>query len=155
MRNRAGKDSDRWCHLTHLFIAGASVYIREPETRVAEVYQYFVSNRFINHSIIHELRNIPGTHCCVPQCINSGNGHVIYKTKTRAPVARHVTSSPRHELKSKFFIIFYFLILCLFDISALLLLLRVPVVILTNLYQGIRVTKHRNLIIEGCYEQMC
>ena len=103
---------------------------------------------------------MPGTHCYVPQSINSGNGHVIYKTKTRAPVAHHVTSSPRHEL-AEVKILYNFclpvLIRWLFDISALLLLLllQVSVIIFTHLYQGTRVTKHGNLIIEGCYEQMC
>ena len=31
-----------------------SVHSRETKTRVAEVYRYFVSNIFINHSIIIE-----------------------------------------------------------------------------------------------------
>ena len=35
--------------LTHQVIAGASVHSREPKARVAEVYPYFDSNRFINH----------------------------------------------------------------------------------------------------------
>ena len=34
------KDAVRWCHLTHQFIAGASVHSREPKARVAEVYTY-------------------------------------------------------------------------------------------------------------------
>ena len=58
--------------------------------------------------------------------------------------ARRVTSSPRHKLKSKFFKKMFFLILCLFDFSAILLLLvlQTPVVGFTNLYQSIRVTMH-------------
>ena len=52
MRNREEKDAVRWCHLTHQFIAGASVHSREPKTRVAELYRYFVSKRFINHRVI-------------------------------------------------------------------------------------------------------
>ena len=38
MRNRAEKDAVRWCHLTLQFIAGASVHIREPKTRVAPIF---------------------------------------------------------------------------------------------------------------------
>ena len=49
MTNCAEKDAVRWCHLTHQFIAGASVHSREPSRGV---YPYFVSKRFINHSIL-------------------------------------------------------------------------------------------------------
>ena len=70
MRNRAKETASRWRHLTHKFI------VENPETGVAEVYRYSASKRFINHSTIIELRNMPGTHCYVSQCIN-GNGHVI------------------------------------------------------------------------------
>ena len=52
MRNRAEKDAVRWGHLTYQFVAGASVHSREPKTRVAEVYPYFVSKIFIKPSII-------------------------------------------------------------------------------------------------------
>ena len=53
MRNRPEKDAVIWCHLTHQFIVGgASVHSRERKTRVAEVYPYFVTKRFINHIII-------------------------------------------------------------------------------------------------------
>ena len=37
---------------TYQFIAeGASVHSRDPKTRVAEVYRYFVSKRFINQLV--------------------------------------------------------------------------------------------------------
>ena len=52
---------------------------------------------------------MPGTYCYVPQCINMGNGHVINdhiqainNYASRAIDTFCVTSSPRHELKSKF-----------------------------------------------------
>ena len=48
MRNRAEKDAVRSCHLTH---ASVHTHSHEPKTRVAEVYPYFDSKRFINHSI--------------------------------------------------------------------------------------------------------
>ena len=52
MKNRVEEDAVRWCHLTHPFIGGgASFHSREPKTRVAEVYPYFVSKICINHSI--------------------------------------------------------------------------------------------------------
>ena len=38
MRNRAEKDAARWRHLTHEFIAGASVHSREPKTKVAPIF---------------------------------------------------------------------------------------------------------------------
>ena len=37
---------------TSVHRGGISSYSREPRTRVAEVYRYFVLKRFINHSII-------------------------------------------------------------------------------------------------------
>ena len=56
---------------------------------------------------------MPGTDCYVPQCINSGNGHVInvHLQAKNSCVSRVldtfcVTPSPRHELKSKFSILF-------------------------------------------------
>ena len=49
------------------------------------------------------------------------------------------------------------MILWLLDLSALLLLLvlQAPVEVFTTLYQSLHVTKHGNLIIDGCYELMC
>ena len=41
MRNRAETDAVRWCHLTHQFIAGASLHSHERKTRVADVYRHF------------------------------------------------------------------------------------------------------------------
>ena len=123
MRNRAEKDAIRWCHLTHQFIAVASVHSREPKTRVAEVYPYFVSKRFINHSI---CQTCPAH---IVMCINIGNGHVInehFRAKNSCvspPLDtfnlrhHHDTSSNQNQMFSSF------LILWLFDFSALLLLL--------------------------------
>ena len=71
--------------------ARSSVHSREPKTRVPEVYtyRYFGSKIFINHS----MRNMPGTHCYVPQCINRGNDHIIstiiFKPKTCKTAAIH------------------------------------------------------------------
>ena len=73
MRNRAAKYAVRWCHLTHQVIAGASVHSREPKSRVAQVYPYFVSKRFINHSII--IGDFRGA------CAVKGNGAVAGHVK--------------------------------------------------------------------------
>ena len=108
----------------HQFIA------MNPKLELRRCVPTFCSKRFINHSIIiKELRNMPGTHCYVPQCINSGNNHVIndHLRAKNSCVSRAIdtfcdTSSPRYELKSKLNL-FFFVILWLFDFSALLLLL--------------------------------
>ena len=52
MRNRAGKDAIRWCHLTHQFIAGASVHSRKPKISAAEVYRYFFEEIYKPYLII-------------------------------------------------------------------------------------------------------
>ena len=90
--------------------------------------------------------------CChvTHQFINSGNGYVINdhlqaKNASAGRASRYVITTTRAEI----------LILWLFDLSDLLLVLPAPVVVFTNLYQSIRVTKHSNLIIEACYELMC
>ena len=51
-----------------------------------------------------------GIHCYVPECINKANGQVtndhlqaINSCFSRALDTSCVTSSPRHELKSKFY----------------------------------------------------
>ena len=83
---------------------------------------------FIGHRtrIIFNLFNMPGTHCYVPQCINRGNGHVTndhLQAKTTAFHERYDTfyvTKTRAQIKIKYFL---FLILCLSDFSALLLLL--------------------------------
>ena len=80
---------------------------------------------------------MPGTHCYVPQCINRGNGHVINnhlqaKNTSAGRAARYVITA-----ESKY-IIFFFLILWLFDFPArlLLLVLQAPVVLFTHLFQS-------------------
>ena len=98
--------------LMHQFIA------MNPKLELRRCVPPFFPKRFINHSIIiKEMRNMPGTHCYVPLCINRGNGHVINdhlqaknSCVSRAPDTYCVTSSPRHELKSKLNL-FLFLIL--------------------------------------------
>ena len=91
---------------------------------------------------------MPDIHCYVPQCLNRSNGHVIndhLRAKnscvSRALGTLCVTSSPRHELKSKLNLFFFFPIRWLFDFSALLLL-KAPVVIFTIIFQSLRVTMH-------------
>ena len=97
MRNRAEKDAVRWCHLTHQVIAGASVHSREPKARVAQVYPYFVSKRFINHSIIIKSCQTCPAHFVM--CYNAKTGvtetllTIIFEPKTaRFTSARHVLS---------------------------------------------------------------
>ena len=54
---------------------------------------------------------MPGTHCYVPQCINRGSGHVINDhLQAKNTSAGH---APRYVItaESKFFIIFFFVIL--------------------------------------------
>ena len=88
MRNRAEKYAVRWCHLTHQVIAGASVHSREPKARVAEVYSYFVSNRFINHIIINKSCQTCPAH--IVMCHNAKSGvtatllTIIFEPKTAA-----------------------------------------------------------------------
>ena len=113
-------------------------------------HQFIAGNQkldLINHSIIINLRNMPGTHYYVPQRLNRGNGHVFNdhlqgknSNVSRALDMFNVTSSPRNEIKSKLYpvgcstsrLVFY----CY--------LLQAPVVVFTNLFQSIRVTKHAN-----------
>ena len=86
-------------------------------------------------------------------CINSGNGHVIndqVQAKNMRAALHHHRDTSCNQNSLEFF---FFLILWLFELSALLLLvLQAPVVVFTNLNESLRVTKHGNLIIEGCYE---
>ena len=51
---------------------GASVHSREPKARVAEVYPYFVSKRFINHSIINKSCQTCPAH--IVMCYNAKTG---------------------------------------------------------------------------------
>ena len=102
MMRRAEKDAVRWCHLTHLFIAEASVHSSKPKTRVAELYRYFVSKRFINHSVIIDLAEKHDRHTFL--CINSGNGHVtndhLQAKNTSAGLApRYVITTTLAEIK--------------------------------------------------------
>ena len=98
-----------------------------------------------------------GTHCYAITVVAATLLTIIFKPKTLAPVARRIKSSQRHELKSKFFRIFFLpdTLAVRFIGSSFTLVLQAPVVVFTNLYQSLRVTKHGNLIIEGCYELMC
>ena len=129
MRNRAEKAAVRWCHLTHQVIAGASVHSREPKTRVAEVCPYFVSNRFTNHSII--IKSCQTCSAYIVMCYNAKTGvmamllTIIFEPNTaRFTSARHVLSyvitTTRAQIQIK--CCFFFLILWLFDFSALILL---------------------------------
>ena len=43
-------------------LAGASVHSLEPKARVAEVYPYIVSTRFINHIIINKSYHTSPAH---------------------------------------------------------------------------------------------
>ena len=115
MRNRAEKDAVRWCHLTHQVIAGASVHSREPKVRVAEVYPYFVSKRFINHSIIIKSCQTCPAH--IVMCYKAKTGvtetllTIIFEPKTaRFTSARHVlcyvitTTRAQIQIKCGFFL---------------------------------------------------
>ena len=95
-----------------------------------------------------------GTHCYIPQCINRVNGHDHLQT-TNSCVSRAlgvfcVTSSPRHELRSTLNA-FFFLILWLFDLSALLLVLAFPSSSCL-IYKFISKHTRNNA---RCYELMC
>ena len=111
-------------HTIHQFIAGASVNSHEPYYVVAEVYRYFVSKRFIN-----QLRNMPDTHCYAPQCIyiNSQiiNDHLQAKNSCVSRVLNTRFALRHHQDTSSYqnSILFFFLILWLFNFSVLLLLL--------------------------------
>ena len=102
MRNRAEKHAVRWCcHLTHQVIAGASVHSREPKTRVAEVYTYFVSKRFINHSIIFKSCQTYPEHIVI--CHNAKTvvtatlSTIIFEPKTAAIHERQTRFMLRHH----------------------------------------------------------
>ena len=93
------------------------------------------------------LRNMPGTHCYVPQCINRGNGHVIngpVRAKNScvswAVGTFFVTSSPRHEPKLKLNLFFSSWYFGCSTSQLFFLLLEAPVVIFTNWFHSIRVT---------------
>ena len=79
---------------------------------------------------------MPDTHCYVPQCINRGNGHVINDHLQAKNTSAGRTPCYVIIAESKFFLIFFFLILWLFDFSARLLVLQAPVVLFTNLFQS-------------------
>ena len=147
MRNRAEKDAVRWCHLTHQFIAGASVHSREPIARVAEVYPYFVSKRFINHSIIIKSCQTCPAH--IVMCYNAKTGvtetllTIIFEPKTA-----RFTSVLSYIITSCFF---FFLILWLFNFSAILLLLAFA-------SSGYLICKFMSKHMRNyarCYELMC
>ena len=91
MRNRAEKDAVRRLTLnTSGHRGGASVHSREPKARVAEVYPYFVSKRFINYSIIiMSCRTCYNAKTVVTETLLT----IIFEPKT-APFtsARHVLS---------------------------------------------------------------
>ena len=120
MRNLAEKHAVRWCHLTHQVNAGASVHSREPKARVAEVYPYFVSKRFINHSIIIKSCQTYPEH--IVMCHNAKTlSTIIFEPKTAAIHERQTHFALRHHQNTKIKSLFFFLILWLFDFSALLL----------------------------------
>ena len=93
MRNRAEKHAVRWCHLTHQVNAGASVHSREPKARVVEVYPYFVSKRFINHSIIIKSCQAYPEH--IVMCHNAKTG--VTAKKTAAIHERQTRFALRHH----------------------------------------------------------
>ena len=130
MRNRADKHAVRWCHLTHQVNAGASVHSCEHKARVADVYPYFVSKRFINHSIIIKSYQTYPEHIVVcHNAKNRGNGNVNndhFRAKNSCDSRAPDTFALRHHQntssnKNQIFV--FFLILWLLDFSALLLLL--------------------------------
>ena len=91
----------------------------------------------------------------VLQCVNRSNDdvindhlHAINSCASQALDMFCVTSSPRHELKSKFYKKKFIVILWLFAFSALLLRLAFA-------NSSCRIYPIANLIIEGCYELMC
>ena len=109
---------------------GASVHSREHKARVVEVYLYFVSKRFINHSIIIKSCQTYPEH--IVMCHNAKTGvtatlsTIIVDPKTAAIHERQTRFTLRHHQntssnKNQIFV--FFLILWLFDFSALLLLL--------------------------------
>ena len=101
MRNRAEKHAVRWCHLTHQVNSGASVHSREPKARVAEVYPYFVSNIFINHSITMKSCQTYPEH--IVMCHNAKTGvtatlsTIIFEPKTAAIHERQTRVTLRHH----------------------------------------------------------
>ena len=67
---------------------GISSYSREPKARVAEVFSYFVSKRFINHIIINKSCQTCPAH--IVKCDNVKTGvtatllTIIFEPKTAA-----------------------------------------------------------------------
>ena len=102
MRNRAEKHAVRWCHLTHQVNAGTSVHSREPKARVAEVYPYFVSKRFINNSIIIKSCQTYPEH--IVMCRHTAKtgvtatlSTIIFEPKTAAIHERQTRFTLRHH----------------------------------------------------------
>ena len=99
--NRAEKYAVRWCHLPHQVIAGASVHSREPKARVAEVYSYFVSKRFINHIVLNMSCQTCPAH--IVKCHNAKTGitvtllTIIFEPSTAAIDERHTRFKFRHH----------------------------------------------------------
>ena len=95
------KHAARWCHLTHQVNAGASVHSREPKARVADVYPYLVSKRFINHSIIIKRCQTYPEH--IVMCHNAKTGvtetlsTIIFEPKTAEIHERHTRFALRHH----------------------------------------------------------
>ena len=126
-----------------------SVHSREPKARVAEVYPYFVSKRFINQNIIIKSCQTCPVHTVM--CYNANTGvtetllTIIFEPKTaRFTSARHVlsyvitTTRAQIQIKCVFFLpdtLSSQLFFCFY-------LLQAPIVLFTNSFQSICVTMH-------------
>ena len=80
---------------------GPSVHSREPKARVAEVYPYFVSKTFTNHSIIIKSCQTYPEH--IVMCRNAKTGvtgklsTIIFEPKTAAIHERQTRFALRHH----------------------------------------------------------
>ena len=151
MRNRAEKHAVRWCNLTHQVNTGASVHSREPKARVVEVYLYFVSKRFINHSIIIKSCQTYPEH--IVMCHNAKTGvtatlsTIIVEPKTAAIHERQTRFTLRHHQntssnKNQIFVFLPDTLAVRLSSPSFAFNFCKQVVLFANLFQSIRVTMH-------------
>ena len=80
---------------------GPSVHSREPKARVEEVYPYFVSMRFINHSIIIMSCQTYPEHIVMCRNVKTGVtatlSTIIFEPKTAAIHERQTCFALRHH----------------------------------------------------------